>query len=490
MLLSPDAIATAIECCTSADFYRPAHGHIFSAITDLHARGERADPVTVAAQLLRIGLLEEVGGKSIFLSLEVNTPTPRNARQYAKIVAECAVLRGLITVADEITELAYSVPEDVDIVVDRAEAMLAEVAKRRMPGPDSLFRRWTTQELLSAPLSLEWLVRGFAVNGTYGMVAGDEKALKSTITRVLAVAVASGRPLFDHFEVDEPRPVVIFVGEGGRIPYTRALDRVARSMGVMLKDLPIFVHFDIAPILSDTFQGTLRRDLDEIEPAIVVADPLYSFHGTDTSAGNLHEEAALLNALSGPCVDAGATLVVVNHFNKYGGSSLKSITQAGGREWCDSWWLVGHREEPDVEAGRFQLSLNIGSRQWGGSQWELDLDLGRFDVDLGHHEGDITWDLRRASSSGTKDGGSEIKQAIVSLLTQRPWRHTKTEIKTEVGGSRELFASAFGTLLGDGVITSKHIPHEEGGSTKTRNLWGLAPTRADANRPPSDKEAD
>src|SRR5581483_8374393 len=32
MLLSNDAASVAIEMCTAADFYKPAHGHIFNAI--------------------------------------------------------------------------------------------------------------------------------------------------------------------------------------------------------------------------------------------------------------------------------------------------------------------------------------------------------------------------------------------------------------------------------------------------------------------------
>ena len=48
MLLSKDAIAVASELLTADDFYKPAHGHIFEAVTSLSASGEPADPVTVA----------------------------------------------------------------------------------------------------------------------------------------------------------------------------------------------------------------------------------------------------------------------------------------------------------------------------------------------------------------------------------------------------------------------------------------------------------
>src|SRR5689334_20215663 len=62
MLLSREAIAVAVETVAAEDFYRPVHGHVFDAICSLYAQGEGADPVTVADELGRAGLLESVGG--------------------------------------------------------------------------------------------------------------------------------------------------------------------------------------------------------------------------------------------------------------------------------------------------------------------------------------------------------------------------------------------------------------------------------------------
>src|SRR5271163_3920817 len=82
MLLSRDATASAVEFCTSEDFYKPAHSHIFGAITALYTRGEPADPVTVADELRRSGLLEAVGDASVLISLQVNTASTANALHY------------------------------------------------------------------------------------------------------------------------------------------------------------------------------------------------------------------------------------------------------------------------------------------------------------------------------------------------------------------------------------------------------------------------
>ncbi|MGH9080992.1 MAG: replicative DNA helicase [Acidimicrobiales bacterium] len=132
MLLSRDAIASAMELCKPEDFYKSSHGHIFQAITSLFSQGEPADWVTVTEELRRRGLLETIGDPSVFVSLQANTPSIGNAEHYARIIEEHALLRRLVAAAGEINELGYSVPEDVSEVLDRAESLVFDVAQRRV----------------------------------------------------------------------------------------------------------------------------------------------------------------------------------------------------------------------------------------------------------------------------------------------------------------------------------------------------------------------
>ena len=133
MLLSRDAIVAAVEAQLGQDdFYKPAHGHVFEAITALYAQGEPADPVTVAEELRRAGLLEGIGGPATLISLQARTPAIGNATRYARIVEEYALLRRLIVVAGEIAEMGYSVPDDVVAAIDAAEALVFDVAQRRV----------------------------------------------------------------------------------------------------------------------------------------------------------------------------------------------------------------------------------------------------------------------------------------------------------------------------------------------------------------------
>jgi hypothetical protein len=357
----------------------------------------------------------------------------------------------------------------------------------------TLFHRYTMAELLAEPSEFEWLAAGLFADPTYGQIAGEMKTLKSYVTGFIEVGIATGQPIFGHFAPPAPRPVLAYVGEGGRRLWTRRIRRICSAMGTTPAMIDLHPSFDVAPIASQTFQESLHRDLDDLQPGLVTLDPLYTYHGAETRAADLHQEGALLNQLSGPCMNAGASLAVVNHFNQTGsGAGLKRITMAGSGEWADSWVLIAHREQPDVDAGLFHLTLEIGSRQWGGTSWDLDLSIGRFDVETGSHDGEITWDLNRSSGSRAKTAESSVKvdraeQRIVDAVADDPWGMTKTEIKVAVGGSRDVFEIAFGNLAGRGVIDHSERGREESGTVKKRLLWGQSDNQGGI-RPPGLEE--
>jgi replicative DNA helicase len=133
LLLSRDVVGTVAEMGLLTDhFYKPAHQHVYAAIRGLMSTGQPVDVVTVADELRRAGLLDDVGGVTLLMELQNATPAISNATRYAKIVQDTAVLRRMIGVAGEIAELAYSEPDDVTKAIDEAESRMFEVAEDRV----------------------------------------------------------------------------------------------------------------------------------------------------------------------------------------------------------------------------------------------------------------------------------------------------------------------------------------------------------------------
>jgi replicative DNA helicase len=203
MLLSRDAIVAATEVGVSADdFYKPAHGHVFDAITSLYGAGEPSDPVTVAEELRRANLLDAIGGPAILLSLQASTPATSNAARYARIINEHALLRRLIGVASEIAEIGYSVPDDVAAALDRSEAMVFDVAQRRVTDTMSPIK-----DLLDASLTrLEMLYeKGDSITGLpTGYHGLDEllSGLQPSTLNIVGARPATGKAL----ALDTPIP--------------------------------------------------------------------------------------------------------------------------------------------------------------------------------------------------------------------------------------------------------------------------------------------
>ena len=228
MLLSREAIAVAAEVCAAPDFYRPAHGHIFDAVLSLYAQGEPADPVTVADELRRSGLIDMVGGSGALVGLLAGTPTTANASHYARIVEEHSLLRRLIGVAGEIAEIGYGLPDDVTAAVDRAEAMVFDVAQRRTTDTMSALR-----DLLSLNLDrLEMLYeRGDAITGIpTGYLDLDEKlnGLQPNALYIVGARPAMGKSAFAlgmaaHAALEQRKPVLFFSLEMSHMELTQRL---------------------------------------------------------------------------------------------------------------------------------------------------------------------------------------------------------------------------------------------------------------------------
>src|SRR3954466_13941285 len=229
MLLSRDAITSAVEArVDSADFYKPAHGHIFEAIWSLYEQGEPVDPVTVAEELRRSELLDALGGKDTLLSIQAATPASANAGHYAKIVSELALLRRLITVSGEIAESAYAQPDDVTDTVDRAEAMVFEVAEKRIS--ESLVRVFdavtATVDQLEALYGESDTMTGVPTG--YGELDNILLGLQPSNLVVAAARPGMGKTSFAlgaaaNVAMVSRRPVIFFSMEMGSVELTKRM---------------------------------------------------------------------------------------------------------------------------------------------------------------------------------------------------------------------------------------------------------------------------
>src|SRR5665647_3418711 len=267
-------------------------------------------------------------------------------------------------------------PEHLDAVGAAPDggAVMSPTTRDRAPR----FPLISPAELAQPVEPVEFLIDGLWPAGSFGPWGGPKKSLKTHCASLAAVAVAGGVPALGRWPVRRARPVIYYGGEGGRDLHARRFQRIATEVyGLDLGDLPLYLVTGVGPFDTKEFRHELAEHCEAVEPGLVVLDSLYNYHPAGIEVGNLYDRGRVLSDLSHPLAEAGVALWVLDHFNKNGaGLDLDRLAQAGMAAWADSWVLLDHRSTPDVAEGRFALRAEVGSRQWGGAGWDIDLDIG------------------------------------------------------------------------------------------------------------------
>jgi len=132
VLLDNHALNAAVEKLRSEDFFLPQHRRIFERMIHLGEKQQAIDTVTLMEDLTRRGELEAAGGVAYLSQLADGLPRVTNVEHYARIVKEKSVLRSLIYSASAIQEQALEAADDADVILDRAESKIFQLAEDRV----------------------------------------------------------------------------------------------------------------------------------------------------------------------------------------------------------------------------------------------------------------------------------------------------------------------------------------------------------------------
>ncbi len=130
MILDKDALITVTEIIKSDDFYKDAHKEIYDAIIDLYNSDEPVDLVTLSDELRNRGTLDALGGVTYLSDLSTSGILTSNAKYYAKIVEEKALLRRLIQASAHIIEKGYEA-EEAETLLDMAEKSIFDISQKK-----------------------------------------------------------------------------------------------------------------------------------------------------------------------------------------------------------------------------------------------------------------------------------------------------------------------------------------------------------------------
>lgn len=338
-----------------------------------------------------------------------------------------------------------------------------------------VFKLLGPKELAAPVPKIKFMINGVLARNTFGPAAGAKKTLKTYNSLAMGVAVAAGVSLYKYakFAVTRAEPVLMIVGEGGEIPYRRILQRMATAYGVDLKDLPIYTLFGAAPMDSVAFQEEVKAALDKVQPALTILDSLYNFHPGGIENGSLYDRGPLLAEYHRFVQEelTECTSLIVDHFNKNTSAlDLDSIGMTGQSQNADSWILQRHRKPPVVDAGKFYLGVEFGSRQWGGWEWNVNWNIGAFDHDAHEHVGDISWQVLEAAEDKaekenvkirTKYNTDEIRVKILEFIDSEEFT-SRDEAVRHINGHTKIAVNTLRANWSDLLKEEAIVKNDEG----------------------------
>ena len=216
------------------DFYRERHRLIYRAMTRLKEASEPIDSLTVVAQLIESGSLEEAGGQDYVQTLVEKVPAIGNARHYAQLVREAAMLRRLLRASQDIQDSIANHEGDPSELVDRAQQRMFDVAHEGHGGDfraigDVLHEELDKLEMLSrkgTPLTgtptgfrdLDELTGGFQGGNLIVIAARPSMGKSALVTNIAENAALAGYPVaLFSLEMSETELAQRFVASQAKI---------------------------------------------------------------------------------------------------------------------------------------------------------------------------------------------------------------------------------------------------------------------------------
>jgi len=132
LLLDPSSWDEVSDQLEVADFYKPAHQLLFTAIKSLFIQSAPVDLVTLTNELSAKGELVAVGGTDALAQILNSAISSANVGHYAQIIREKSLLRKIIQAAAQVSDRAFSSDfQSLDQFLDSTEETFFRLAEQR-----------------------------------------------------------------------------------------------------------------------------------------------------------------------------------------------------------------------------------------------------------------------------------------------------------------------------------------------------------------------
>ena len=315
MLIDADCIKDVMDKLQPEDFYVQQNREIFETIYTMFSYSKPIDGVTVAEEMQKNGTYNEQTTRSYLVQLMEITPTSANVMEYAAIIRDKSLLRGLAKAAGEITSMVQEGLGEASAILEAAEQKVYAIRRgksaQELTPVSQLIKPFLDQlnDLASGKTGLPGLPSGFSSvdQKIHGLNRSDLILLaarpgvgKSSFAMNMALNVAkqSGRTVaVFSLEMSKEQLLVRLLAAEGLVELTRlSTGRLSASdWGKLTQAARTLRQTDIRiddnPMLTVADMNAKCRRLDNLGLVIVDYLQLMSSSGGKSYAGENRQQA-------------------------------------------------------------------------------------------------------------------------------------------------------------------------------------------------------
>ena len=130
IMIEKDAYGSVADLLRPEVFYKDQNRLVYEAIRALASKDLPIDILSVAEKLKNQGTLDQAGGAVYLADLTRRVASTAHLRYHAQIVAQKATARDLIAMAAQIEEKGFDETQDIEELMQEAEAGIFEISQR------------------------------------------------------------------------------------------------------------------------------------------------------------------------------------------------------------------------------------------------------------------------------------------------------------------------------------------------------------------------
>lgn len=342
LMIEKEAYGTVADLLRPEVFYKDQNRMVFEAIRELASKDQPIDVMTVGEKMKTQGTLEKAGGLVYLADLSRRVASAAHLRYHAQIIAQKATARDLIAMAAQIEEKAYDETQDIDDLMQEAEAGIFEITQRSQkrdvtqidPVIEEAFKRM--EKAAQNTGSISGIPSGF--NALDKITSGWQ----TPDLVIIAARPAMGKTAFvlsmaKHMAIDREIPTAIFSLEMSNVQLVNRLimnvceiegekiktgkmskadsQKLNTKINIM-KGKPLYM--DDTPSLSIfELRSKARKLVHDHGVRIIIIDYLQLMNAQGSSFGSREQEVSIISrGLKGLAKELDIPIIALSQLNR------------------------------------------------------------------------------------------------------------------------------------------------------------------------------